>query len=151
MSKFDESLYELLANNIVIDAMRGGKKKELEVLIKQESETSVSTFERRMVVWLKEATLYALGADPDKCDGEFKLQLEDRTLEATNAVVFCDKAFHLSENCDEKAWRTAWRKLLRKLGNARLFSLQIAEDFNDIYVDDYHGEEEDDDFDDEKR
>ena len=41
MSEFDESLYELLANNIVIDAMRGGKKKELEVLIKQESEENL--------------------------------------------------------------------------------------------------------------
>ena len=127
----DEFIYKLLIDDAVIEALIGGKKDELEELIKQKRETFVSTYERWwMVDSLRRAACDALGADRVTSDSEIKLQLEDGTIfEATKTVVVSLKAFWSSgENSGEEALRAAWHNLFMVLGNARCFSLQIAED-----------------------
>ena len=78
----------------------------------------------------EKAACDALGADHVTSDHEIKLQLEDKTIfEAVKAVMVSSKAFQLSgENSDKEALWAARHNLFMVLGNARCFSLQIAED-----------------------
>ena len=120
--ELDEFMYKLLIDNAVIEALRGGKKGQLEELIKQKRKTFVSTYERgQMLDILKEATSDALGADHGTSVNELNLQLEDRTIfEATKAVRVSYKAFQSSgENSDKEALRAASHNLFMVLGNAR--------------------------------
>ena len=124
--KCDQKLCDkLLVDKAVIDALRGGEKEELAMLISLKREAFVWRW--RMLPILKSAAMQTLG---EISDDALNLLLEERNIiEATKAVMVSKDAIKDNvaikdkdaiRDSDDAALRAAWHNLVGLLGNAQV-------------------------------